>query len=310
MEIRFANPIYLWFLISVILLVIVHFYTLKHAKRKALKFANFDAISRITGNEVLTKNLVILFIRTFALAFTVLAIAGTTLYYTGETSNYNFVLALDASSSMSADDFQPNRFEVAKSEAIKFVDSIQTKTKIGVVSFSGTSFVEKELTDDYVVVKETIQNLQIKEVGGTDLGEAIVTSINVLNTDNKAKVIILLTDGRSNVGTPLEEAITYANEKYVKIHTIGMGTEEGGKIAGLAAVSTLDEESLQNIAKATEGNYYRATDDYTLSKAYQDIIEQTKQRLTLNLSPILMLFAILLLFTEWALISTKYRTIP
>lgn len=310
MEIRFANPIYLWFLISIILLVIVHFYTLKHTKKKALKFANFEAIARVTGGEVLTKNLTLLFVRVSALAFAVLAIAGTTLYYTGETSNYNFVLALDASSSMTADDFQPDRFEAAKVEAIRFVDSIKTKTKIGVVSFSGTSFVEKELTDDYIVVKETINNIQIKEVGGTDLGEAIVTSTNILNTDNKAKVIILLTDGRSNVGTPLEDAITYANEKYVKIHTIGIGTEEGGKIAGIEAVSTLDEESLRNIALATEGNYYRATDEFTLGQAYQDIIEQTKQRLTLNLSPILMLLAILLLFTEWALLSTKYRTLP
>jgi len=309
MEIVFKNPEYLWFLVSIILLIIIHFYTLKHQKRKALRFANFEAIARVTGEEILSRNVSVLFIRAAALFLITIALAGTTIWYQGETSESVFVLAIDTSTSMSATDFSPSRIEAAKESAIKFVESIGTNTKVGIVSFSGASFVEQDLTDDYKIVKEAITNLQISTYGGTDLGEAIISSTNILLKEEKPKTLVLLTDGRSNIGVPLEDAVNYANENKVIIHTIGVGTPEGGTFAG-EATSRLDEESLKNIAFNTDGNYYKTSDEKALEDAYQTIIKLNKQKVSFNATPVAILLALLILFAEWALISTKYKILP
>ena len=309
MEIVFQDPQYLWFLASVILLILIHFYTLKHQKRKALKFANFDAIARVTGEEILTKNIALLFTRTAALFFITLALAGTVIWYFGETSEASFIIAIDSSVSMSATDFLPSRIEAAKESAVKFVESVGTDTKIGVISFSGISFIEQDLSDDYKKVKDVIKDIKISTYGGTDLGEAIISATNVLLRDTKPRVMILLTDGRSNIGVPLEDAVSYANENKVTIHTIGIGTLEGGKFAG-EGVSRLDEESLSAIAINTDGNYYQASDIKTLEDAYIKIARISRQKVSLDASAIFMVVALLILFTEWALMNTKYRILP
>jgi len=309
MEIIFKDPQYLWFLASTILLIFIHFYTLKHQKRKALRFANFDAIARVTGEEILSKNVTILFMRVAALFFVTLALAGTTIWYSGETSEADFVLAIDSSTSMTATDFSPSRIAAAKESAIKFVESVGTDTKVGVISFSGASFIEQDISDDYKEVKNAIRDIQISTYGGTDLGEAIISATNILLRDVKPRVLILLTDGRSNIGVPLEDAVSYANENKVTIHTIGVGTPEGGKFAG-EAISRIDEESLKTIALNTEGNYYKAADIDSLEEAYQKVVRLSRQRVSLNASPIFMVLALLILFMEWALMNTKYRIFP
>lgn len=309
MEVVFKNPQYLWFLISIILLVIIHFYTLKHQKRKALRFANFDAIARVTGEEILSRNISILFIRASALFLITIALAGTTIWYQGQTSEANFVLAIDASTSMSATDFSPSRIEAAKDSAIKFVESVGTNTKVGVISFSGASFIEEDMTEEYKEVKDSIRGIQISSYGGTDLGEAIISATNLLLKDDKPRALVLLTDGRSNIGVPLEDAVSYANENKVTIHTIGVGTPEGGTFAG-QATSRLDEESLKTIALNTDGNYYKASDKKALEESYDKIIKLNKQRVSFNATPVAMLLALLILFMEWALISTKYKILP
>lgn len=308
MEIIFVRPIYLWLLLGLVLLILIHFYSARYARKKALKFANFEAIARVTGIPLLKSNISLLILRLITLLFIILALSGTILWYSGKVSDFNFVLALDASSSMLSNDFSPNRLEAAKLEAINFIDSIGGMVKMGVLSFSGTTFVEQELTTDKYKVKEAIKNLQIKTIGGTNLGGAIINAGNLLLIEDKPRVIILLTDGQSNVGVELGDAIAYANKNHITIHTIGVATEEGGSFGGLDVVSRLDEESLRLIALNTEGNYYRAKDKASLAEAYKEISALSQQRISIDLSPILILFAMFLLFVEW--ISVVVGVIP
>ncbi len=312
MEIIFRNPEYLWFLVSIILLVIVHIFTLKHVKRKALKFANFDAISRVTGKQILSQNTVMLSLRIFTLIFATLALAGITITYIGNSNEFSFVLAIDASSSMTAEDFEPSRLEAAKLEAISFVNSLSSETSLGVISFSGTSFIEQDITTDLGKVKEKISKIEIKKVGGTDLGEAIITSTNLLTNEEKSKVIILLTDGRSNIGIDPREAVGYAIKTETLIYTIGMATIEGGTLPETKEKIrlSLDEDTLKTISFNTGGEYFRATDEISLKEAYRKISKSTAELLTIDLTLLFMTIALLLLFLEWALLNTKYRTIP
>jgi Ca-activated chloride channel family protein len=210
----FTNPFYLWLLASIPLLIVTHFFVLGYLKRRAVKFANFEAIKRVTGTKfelknvrTISKNRFLLIIRIFVLLFLIFSIAGPVLWYSGQSSEFDFVIAIDASSSMLADDFIPYRLDAARKASSLFVESLKAKTRVGVVSFAGTSFVELDLTDNMKKTEEAINGIRIKRVGGTDIGGAITTSSNLLLREENARVIILLTDGQSTVGTPVDELL-------------------------------------------------------------------------------------------------------
>ncbi|MBW2980871.1 VWA domain-containing protein [Candidatus Woesearchaeota archaeon] len=311
-ELTFTDPIFLWLLVSIPFLILTHFYTLQYIKRRAMRFANFEALNRVTGGQALSKNIPLLIVRLFTLLFLVSAVAGPTLWYLGQSSEYNYVLALDASGSMLADDFKPNRLEAAKSAANQFIDSIEARVKMGVISFSGIGYVEQFLTDDRSKIKLAIDYLQIKSVHGTAIGEALKAAANILLSEERARITILLTDGRENVATreELDKIIDYVAYHNIIVHTIGVATEEGGKLPGLEAVSTIDEPMLMYISNSTGGNYYKAETPEQLTEAYESIVNIEKVKVPIRLALPFMLIALLLLGIEWALVNTKFRTIP
>lgn len=309
-SITFTDPFYLWFFLSIPLLGIVHFISLKLIRVRAIEFANFAALERVAKRPFLPKNYILLILRISTLIFLILAVSGTTLWYLGKSSDFDFVLAIDASSSMLAGDFSPSRLSAAVETAKDFVDSVSSKAKIGLVSFSGSSFVDQEPTEDFSDVKEALDKISIKTVGGTDLGDAIVVSSNMMLENDKARIIVLLTDGRSNVGVPVQQAIDYANSHQITIHTIGIGTDEGGKLPETEIVLRLDEVELKKIASSTNGNYYLATDKGVLQEAYDEIVSTTRKKISLNLTIHFMLLAIISLFLDWGLINTRYGIIP
>ena len=315
--INFTHPYYLWLLVSIPLLIITHFFVLGYLKRRAVKFANFEAIKRVTGTRLelknargISKNLFLLIVRVFVLLFLIFSISGPVLWYSGQSSEFDFVIAIDASSSMLADDFEPYRLDAARKASSLFVENLKAKTNIGVVSFAGTSFVEQDLTNNMKEAEEVITGIRIKRVGGTDIGGAIITSTNILLNQKNSRVIILLTDGQSTVGTPVDVAIEYANKNYVTINTIGLGTEEGGTFIKGDLLSKLDEPTLIDIAQKTDGKYYRAENEGNLANAFEEISASSQQKIPINLSMGLMMTALALLFIEWGMINTKYRTLP
>ncbi len=312
MEITFTNPLYLWFLIVIPLMVLAHFISLKFTMRKALKFANFPAIEYVTGKRILSKNYLLLLIRLVTLFLLILAVSGVTFWYEGETSEMDYMLAIDSSGSMLAKDFEPNRLESAKKSALSFVHSLPEHTEVGVLSFAGVSFIRQRPTNDFSKVTKAIENISIELVGGTAIGSAVISSVNLFKNPEKAKVVVLLTDGQNNVGPSVDEAVRYANENHITIHTIGIGTEEGGGFAemDLTFVSKLDSETLQIIANETKGKYYEARNESELSEVYEDIALASFQKLSLKLSLVFLIIALILLFTEWGMINTKYRTLP
>lgn len=314
MEITFIYPYYLWFLVSIPILIVLHLVTVKFTKRRALLFANFEAIKRVgTGvihGRILSRNLLLLILRIFTLILLIFALAGTVVWHYGKSSDFDFVLAIDASGSMLADDFKPNRLGAAKNAAIKFVDAIVKNTHVGVISFSGTPFIKQRITKDLDKVKEAIKSINIEFASGTAIGDAIIAASNLLIDKERAKIIVLLTDGQSNVGTLVEEAIKYANDNHITIYTIGVATKSGGKFAEIKAISKLDETLLMNIAKLTGGEYYRAEDEKELDNAYKKIATTAKKKIPVKLTVPFLFIALSLILFEWFLINTKYRTIP
>jgi len=318
MYFSFEHPIYLWYLLSIPLLIVTHYAFLKYTRRRAMRFANFQALKRVTDEKVVTKNHPILILRGCILLSLILAIAGTTLWYKGLSSDNDFVIAIDTSSSMTAQDFKPTRIDAAKSYVNTFIDNINPGASVGVVSFAGASFIEQLPSTDKSEIKNTVNNIGAADVGGTDIAGAIVTSSNLLLSSNKGKIIVLITDGSNTVSffnrDPVDEGIAYAKRNNIIIYTIGIGTNSGpiGYLPEYYNISSVyDETSLQKIANETSGKYFYAGNNQELDSTYKEILSNTQEAyIPIRFSSSLAVAALILIFIEWGLASTRYRSVP
>ena len=199
------------------------------------------------------------------------------------SSGINIVMSLDLSSSMLAQDFQPNnRLEVAKARAKQFVRARESD-RIGIVAFAGEALTQVPLTTDQPVILQSIDNLQAGQLeDGTALGLGIATAANRLrDAPGKSRVMIVVTDGVNNRGDidPLSAARAAAVYG-IKIYGIGVGTEGvapvpvGRDVFGLKFENQpvkIDEALLRQIASLTGGRYFRARDGAALGQIYAQI---------------------------------------
>ena len=222
-----------------------------------------------------------------------LAIAGTTFALARPRSGarveqvngdgISIIIAFDISSSMLAEDFQPqNRLEVAKDRAKDFIRG-RTVDQVGLVAFSGEALTQVPLTIDYPVLLAAVDNLQPGQLDdGTAIGTGIATASNRLrDAPGRSKVLILLTDGVNNRGTiDPRTAAKAAGALGIRIYTIGIGSEGmapvpvGRGVFGLRYENRpveLDEPLLEFIATTSGGRYFRARDGQSLQTIYQQI---------------------------------------
>src|ERR1700712_1476322 len=147
----------------------------------------------------------------------------------------NIVLAIDLSSSMLAQDFQPqNRIEVAKEVVKRFIAG-RTSDRIGIVAFAAEALTQVPLTTDYPVVNAAVDNLAAGQLeDGTAIGTAIATSANRLrDAPGRSRVMILLTDGENNRGAIDPRTAAKAAAVFgIKIYTVGVGTEGLAPVPG------------------------------------------------------------------------------
>jgi Ca-activated chloride channel homolog len=204
----------------------------------------------------------------------------------------NIVIAFDISSSMLAEDFQPqNRLEVARERVKQFI-TMRSSDRIGVVAFSGEALTQVPLTTDYPVLLAAVDNLQPGQLqDGTAIGTAIATAANRLrDAPGRSRVMVLLTDGVNNRGSIDPRTAAQAAAAFgIKIYTIGVGTE------GMAPVPVssgpfglryenrpveIDDALLTEIAQKTGGRYFRARDAEALTRITEEIdrLERTPVR--------------------------------
>jgi Ca-activated chloride channel family protein len=195
----------------------------------------------------------------------------------------NIVLAIDLSSSMLAQDFQPqNRIEVAKDVVKRFI-AARGSDRIGVVAFAAEALTQVPLTTDYPVVNAAVDNLAPGQLeDGTAIGTAIATAANRLRTaPGRSKVMIVLTDGENNRGAIDPRTAAKAASAFgIKIYTVGVGTEGmapvpvGRGLFGLRYENRpvrIDEPLLTDVANQTGGRYFRARDAAALQRIYEQI---------------------------------------
>ena len=248
------------------------------------------------------------------------------------SAGVDIILAIDTSASMQAMDFEKNhqpvdRLTVVKDVVSDFIDSREFD-RIGMVVFGNEAFTQCPLTLDHDILHGFVRKLRIGVAGdSTAIGSAIGISVKRLkDLKSKSKVIILLTDGRNNMGniTPFQAA-QIADAFDIKIYTVGVGTK--GKVPFQLNTPLgpqimyqrveLDEESLMKIADLTGGRYFRATDSNSLKQIYAQIDSLEKSEVKWvdhseyrELFPIFLIPALLLVITEMVLSQTRLRRVP
>ncbi len=327
--ITFAYPWVLYFLPLVILLGLWYWF-MGRKRQPAITYSSLNILKEVprTWRERL-HNIPVIF-RLAALGVLIVALARPQSFSSGEniySEGIDIAMVLDISGSMLAEDFSPNRLEAAKKVTDDFISG-RVSDRIGMVIFSREAFTQCPLTVDYAVLRNLL--LQVKSGmidDGTAIGNAIANGVNRLkDSDAKSKIIILLTDGVNNAGEvdPVS-ASKIAQTFGIRIYTIGVGTRGQAPypvqtpfgIRYQMVPVEIDEAVLKEIANNTNGKYYRATDNRSLQKIYEEIdkLEKTKIEVTSYRNAKELFYSwlgagLFLLLIEAGLSGTIFRKLP
>lgn len=326
---RFEDPAVLGLLL---LLPAVFWLRWRRGRRPAsIRFSAVAAARAAQGTPVRWASIVPGALRGLALATFIVALARPQTGITTEnvlTEGIDIVMVLDVSSSMLAEDLEPNRLEAAKFVGADFVSG-RRNDRIGLVAFAGQAFTQAPLTFDYDVVQSLLGELEIGMIeDGTAVGMGLATAVKRLQASPaESKVVVLLTDGRSNRGEigPVTAA-QMAEALGIRVYTIGAGSQGTARVpvqdplGGVRYANMrvdIDEPTLQSVAELTGGRYFRATDTESLQQIYSEIDELERTEIEVeNFTqfeeqfPLPLGLGFLFLMTELALTQTVLRRLP
>ena len=326
---RFGHTYFLHLLWLVPALIMFFIFVFRWKKKALLRFGNLEMVQKLASSVSHKRQMLKITLLLAAIGFMALSIArpqiGTRLEEV-QREGVDIIIALDVSLSMIAEDIKPNRLEKAKHEIESLIDRLQGD-RIGLIAFSGVSFVQCPLTLDYSAAKIflDIMDPYLIPEPGTNIADAIATSLQAFEQmERKYKVMVLITDGEDHGDDPLEIA-KEAERQGVKIYTVGIGSSKGEPIPvisetgvrqgfkkdrqGEVVVSKLDEITLEKISLQTGGKYYQATTgEVELDRIYEEISAMEKKQLaSLQYSQFedrfqyILIFAIILLVIELVL---------
>lgn len=329
-DIVFANKEFLWLLLIIPLLAMYYYFKKNHLQ-STLSYSNFFLIKHIPPSFKVQSRFFPYFLRLFAITLLIIALARPQSISSGkdvQTEGIDIMISLDVSLSMLAKDFKPNRLEVAKDVIQEFIDN-RPNDRMGMVIFGGEAFTQCPLTTDHKILKTLIKQIKAGTLGqGTAIGLGLANAVARLkDIDSKSKIIILVSDGVNNTGeidplTAGELAKTYN----IKVYSIGIGSRgqalqpvamyPNGELQYDYVDVEIDESLMKKISDETGGKYFRATDNKSLRKIYNDIDKMEKNIILeknytnrKDLYYPLVLVAVLLLLLEYTLSKTYYRTI-
>ena len=203
------------------------------------------------------------------------------------------ILALDVSTSMLAQDLNPNRMERAKQFAIKLIETLKGD-RIGIVIFAGNAYLQMPLTTDYAAAQLFVKsaNPELAPTQGTAISDAIDLAKRTFEENNKQhKALIVITDGENHEEGVLELAEQSAEDGLL-IFTVGVGTANGGPIpvvvngatdfkrdkTGNIVRSRLNEGMLKDIARAAKGAYFNLNAGNEIIEALRENIDKIEKR--------------------------------
>ncbi len=300
-------PMMLWLMAALPLLAGFHLWQSVRAKRGVLRYAGLGAVEGATGRMARVRQFVPPTLMFLGLAALLFAISRPQAALVLPTRVESVILAMDVSGSMRATDIAPDRITAARNAAKAFLEEQPRSVRVGVVSIAASAAVAQAPTENRESILQVIDRFQLQR--GTALGSGIIISLATLIPEaainaekiingkppfppggaypqygspefkpvapgsHGSAVIVLLSDGQSNMGPDPIAMATIAAERGVRVYTVGIGTTEGTTLSaqGWSMRVRLDEEPLKKIAATTRADYYRASDAASLKKIYSQL---------------------------------------
>ena len=267
---RFENPIYLWLLLIIPILIILKIMMWYVQRKKLSRIGNPTLLKELMPDVSRFRPWVKFLLLITALSSLILALArpqfGSKISHE-KRNGIEAIIALDISNSMLAQDVQPSRLDKSKLMIENLINSF-INDKIGLVVFAGEAYVQLPITSDYVSAKMFLNDItpNLISAQGTDIARAIRVSLSSFTQQKGVgKAIILITDGEDNEGGALE-AVKEAKEKGVNVFILGVGDSKGAPIPlgngeylkdnhGQTVMTALNENMCKEIAQAGSGTY-------------------------------------------------------
>jgi Ca-activated chloride channel homolog len=269
---RFDSPLWLLALLAVPALLGLLWLSRRRGRRYAVRFTAVSTLALAAGEVPLWRRWLPTALALAAVAVLVLSLARPSKAYRVPVRQASIVLVTDHSGSMSANDVQPSRLVAAEKAANTFIDQLPKSAKVGVVAFSDTPDVVQAPSTDHARARAAI-DAQVAQ-GATATGDAIEAAINLLRQGHShiPSAIVLLSDGATTAGSDPVVAAQAAGRDHIAIDTVALGTP-GATIMtpdGPVDVSP-DPQLLKQIADASHGQAFTASDETHLSSIYKGL---------------------------------------
>lgn len=330
-DIQFAEKHWFWLLLVIPVMIAWYIFRLRKMEGE-LNYSSFSLFHGIKPSLKARFRHSLFVLRLVAVAFIIAAIArpqSRSSWKDSKTEGIDIVLSMDVSLSMLAKDFKPNRMEVAKDVMLDFIEA-RSNDRIGLVLFGGEAFTQCPITSDHKILKNMFTQVKAGMLDqGTAIGLGLAGAVaRIKESKAKSKVIILISDGVSNMGevAPLtagELAKTFG----IRVYCIGVGSK--GKALQPVAIYApgeyeydyvdveIDEQVMTEISNMTGGKYFRATNKESLITISKEIDKMektiTSEKSFTNKAEHFLPFALIaavLLLLEFILKYTAFRSIP
>lgn len=311
MEFGFINALFLFLLIPV--LVFIYYKYNSNKKESILKFSTLKIIKKTNAKNNLIRKHIPFLLVIIVFSLIIIALANPQIVTQGSEKGVNLGIVLDGSESMAASDYEPTRLDAAKRAITSLVTKTSETNNVGVVLFETGAGTISYLTPVKQKTLDSISSIQ-QGTGATAIGDGLSLGIDMVSSIlDKKRVIILLSDGIHNSGlVSPEQATQYAILNNVQVHTIGIGSNEPvylrDDIYGDPQYAELDEQTLQDIANSTGGNYFKSLDEQGLNEILLEL--NTNLEYETELSTIRDWFigsAIIILLIDIYIIYGKFR---
>ena len=288
---QLEQPIYFYVLFALPAIIAVYLLVVLWKKRAQRSFANNTLLDVLSPSKSIFKGSLKLVLALLVLACMSFALVnpkiGTKLE-TVKREGVDVVFALDVSTSMLAEDIAPNRLEKSKQLVRQIINTL-AGDRIGIIGYAGSAFPQVPITTDFSSARLFLSGMNTNMVSsqGTAMTQAIEMAETYYNDiEQKNRVLFLISDGEDHQGDYASIA-AQANEKGIKIYTIGVGTTAGARIPikrggvvqsykrdkdNQVVITKLNKKTLQEIAQAANGEYLDGSNTKELVEQVQNIL--------------------------------------
>ncbi len=285
MNALFAYPEWLLALLVPVGAAIAYVWLQRRRTQRALVFGNFQILADVAPSGRTWMKHIAPISLLVALSFLIIALAGPISETKVARNRATVMMAVDVSFSMAANDVAPDRLTAAKQAGREFIESLPNDLNVGLVTFSGRVQTPVTPTTDHETVQRALSGAELSSATAT--GDAIKAALDAIANFGESirgvegpppATIVLLSDGKQTIPTELDDprgAYTAAGEAAelgIPINTISFGTPSGVVTIDNETIPVPnDDESLMEIARITEGDFYAASSLEQLREVYDDL---------------------------------------